>query len=65
MVDDQRRGGESIEQPAKVMRIGAMTKQLLEEVREAPLDEAARGRLKEIYETSVNELAAGALRRAA
>ena len=59
VVEDQRRGGESIEQPAKVMRIGAMTKQLLEEVREAPLDEAARSRLKEIYETSVNELAAG------
>jgi hypothetical protein len=51
--------GESVEHPAKVMRIGSMIKQLLEEVRHAPLDEASRGRLKEIYETSVKELAAG------
>ncbi|MGH9300895.1 MAG: bacterial proteasome activator family protein [Acidimicrobiales bacterium] len=52
-------GSESVEQPAKVMRIGSMTKQLLEEVRHAPLDEASRARLKEIYETSVRELASG------
>ena len=48
--------GEIIEQPAKIMRIGSMTKQLLEEVRHAPLDEAGRARLAEIYETSVGEL---------
>jgi hypothetical protein len=48
---------ESVEQPAKVMRIGAMVKQLLDEVRSAPLDEASRTRLKEIYELSVRELA--------
>lgn len=48
--------GESIEQPAKVMRVGTMMKQLLEEVRAAALDEASRDRLKEIYETSVVEL---------
>src|SRR5580704_10435666 len=48
---------ESIEQPAKVMRIGSMVKQLLEEVRQAPLDEAGRARLREIYEQSVRELA--------
>ncbi len=52
--------GESVEQPAKVMRIGMMVRQLLEEVRQAPLDEASRMRMKEIYETSVMELA-GAL----
>jgi hypothetical protein len=51
---------ESVEQPAKVMRIGSMVKQLLEEVRTAPLDEASRARLREIYEQSVRELA-GAL----
>ena len=34
--------GESVELPAKVMRIGSMIKQLLEEVRSAPLDEAGR-----------------------
>jgi hypothetical protein len=45
-----------IESPAKVLRIGAMTKELLEEVRRAPLDEAGRARLREIYETSVREL---------
>ena len=53
-------GGESVEQPAKVMRIGSMVKQLLDEVRSAPLDEASRVRLREIYEQSVRELA-GAL----
>ena len=54
----QPRGGgsETIESPAKVLRIGAMTKELLEEVRRAPLDEAGRSRLREIYETSVREL---------
>ena len=41
------------------MRIGSMLKQLLDEVRAAPLDEASRQRLREIYETSVTELAEG------
>ncbi len=50
---------ESIEQPAKLLRIGSMVKQLLEEVRSAPLDEASRGRLREIYEQSIRELAEG------
>jgi hypothetical protein len=45
-----------VSQPAKVMRIGSMVKLLLDEARSAPLDEAGRARLKEIYETSVNEL---------
>ena len=48
---------ESVEQPAKVMRIGSMIKQLLEEVRNATLDEASRDRLREIYDDSVHELA--------
>jgi hypothetical protein len=46
-----------IESPAKVMRIGSMVKQLLDEVRAASLDEAGRTRLREIYEISVRELA--------
>ena len=50
---------ESVASPAKVLRIGSMTKELLEEVRRAPLDDAGRGRLREIYETSVRELAEG------
>jgi Protein of unknown function (DUF2587) len=49
-------GGETIEKPAKVMRIGSMVKQLLDEVRLAPLDEAGRARLREIYDQSVREL---------
>ncbi|WP_227978858.1 bacterial proteasome activator family protein [Nocardia spumae] len=48
-----------VEQPAKVMRIGTMIKQLLEEVRAAPLDDASRSRLKEIHKTSVHELEQG------
>ena len=53
---DQR---ETVEQPAKVMRIGSMIKQLLEEVRAAPIDEASRAHLRDIYETSVKELTSG------
>jgi Protein of unknown function (DUF2587) len=47
---------EALEHPAKVMRIGAMVRNLLDEVRQSPLDDASRDRLKEIYETSVKEL---------
>ncbi|MEV0355957.1 bacterial proteasome activator family protein [Nocardia sp. NPDC050697] len=64
--DDQEQkeeAGESladmVEQPAKVMRIGTMIKQLLEEVRAAPLDDASRNRLKEIHKSSVRELEQG------
>jgi hypothetical protein len=53
--DDEARR-EAVEEPAKVMRIGSMIRQLLEEVRSAGLDEPARGRLKEIYDTSIREL---------
>jgi hypothetical protein len=56
---DDKPETETIDQPAKVMRIGSMIRQLLEEVKAAPLDEASRIRLKEIYETSVRELADG------
>lgn len=50
---------EAVEHPAKVMRIGSMVKLLLEEVRQSDdtLDEPSRDRLREIYETSVSELA--------
>src|ERR671937_778914 len=50
---------ETVEQPAKVLRIGSMIKQLLEEVRHAPLDDKSRARLREIYDTSVKELSEG------
>ncbi|MCL1871727.1 MAG: bacterial proteasome activator family protein [Promicromonosporaceae bacterium] len=48
-----------IEEPAKVMRIGGMIKRLLDEVRDAPLDDAARTRLAEIHERSLKELEDG------
>jgi hypothetical protein len=54
--DNEDELDETIDHPAKVMRIGSMLKQLLEEVRSATLDEASRHRLREIYETSVTEL---------
>jgi hypothetical protein len=47
---------ETVTEPAKVMRIGSMVKQLLEEVRQSPLDEASRERLAEIYERSIVEV---------
>jgi hypothetical protein len=50
---------EMVEQPAKVMRIGNMIRQLLEEVRAAPLDEKSRARLKEIHQSSISELEDG------
>ncbi len=61
---DDEDGGERaitdlVEQPAKVMRIGSMIRQLLEEVKAAPLDEASRNRLKEIHQASIKELEAG------
>ncbi len=56
---DAESPAESIERPGKVLRIGSMVKQLLEEVRQAPLDEAGRKRLREIYEQSVSELSDG------
>ena len=48
-----------IEQPAKVMRIGRMVQQLLEEVKAAPLDEPGRKRLAGVLHTSINELKDG------
>jgi hypothetical protein len=57
--DDDRSITDLVEQPAKVMRIGTMIKQLLEEVRAAPLDEASRNRLREIHATSIRELEDG------
>ena len=56
---DDRSLTDLVEQPAKVMRIGTMIKQLLEEVRAAPLDDATRNRLREIHATSIRELEEG------
>jgi hypothetical protein len=57
--DDLRDLTDLVEQPAKVMRIGSMIRQLLEEVKSAPLDEASRNRLKEIHASSIKELESG------
>ena len=58
-IDDEHPLMAQVEQPAKVMRIGTMIKQLLEEVRVAPLDDAGRARLKQIHERSIRELEDG------
>ena len=57
--DGTPRMSELVEQPAKVMRIGTMVKQLLDEVRAAPLDDASRVRLREIHQRSIKELEEG------
>ncbi len=54
--DERPEGAEAVYEPAKVMRIGTMIRQVLDEVRQAPLDEASRARVREIYDTSVAEL---------
>lgn len=57
--DEAQRLTELVQQPAKVMRIGSMIKQLLDEVKSSPLDEAARVRLRDIHARSVAELEDG------
>jgi Protein of unknown function (DUF2587) len=52
----EERQTESVNEPAKVLRIGSMVKTLLDEVRSAPLDEKSRVRLREIYEQSIRDL---------
>ena len=57
--DDLSELTDLVEQPAKVMRIGSMIRQLLEEVKSAPLDEKSRARLREIHQASIKELEQG------
>ncbi|MFT3898711.1 MAG: bacterial proteasome activator family protein [Gordonia sp. (in: high G+C Gram-positive bacteria)] len=57
--DDDSSVADLVEQPAKVMRIGTMIKQLLEEVKAAPLDDASRNRLRDIHASSIRELEDG------
>jgi hypothetical protein len=57
--DEPRSVADLVEQPDKVMRIGSMIRQLLEEVKSAPLDEASRTRLREIHQASIKELEQG------
>jgi hypothetical protein len=58
-VEGEKSVMEMVEQPAKVMRIGSMIRQLLDEVKAAPLDEQSRARLKEIHQNSIKELEDG------
>ncbi|MGI8775330.1 MAG: bacterial proteasome activator family protein [Actinomycetota bacterium] len=53
---DEDRPSDEVHHPAKVMRIASMVRNLLDEVRSAPLDDASRVRVREVYETSVKEL---------
>ena len=57
--DDDTSITDLVQQPAKVMRIGTMIKQLLEEVKSAPLDDASRNRLRDIHKASIRELEDG------
>jgi hypothetical protein len=57
--DTAKPATESISEPAKVLRIGSMVKTLLDEVRQAPLDEKSRARLREIHEQSIRDLSEG------
>jgi hypothetical protein len=57
--DERTSPADMVEEPAKVMRIGSMVKQLLEEVRSAPLDEAGRARLAHVHDRSITELEKG------
>ncbi len=57
--EEERSITDLVEQPAKVMRLGSMIKQLLEEVKSAPLDEASRARLAKIHHSTIEELETG------
>jgi hypothetical protein len=58
VVDETEDPDESgtIHEPSKLIRIASMTRAMLEEVRQAPLDEAGRGRLAGIYHRSLDQL---------
>ena len=57
--DEERNPSQLVEQPAKVMRVASMIKQLLEEVRSSPLDDAGRARMAQIHQRSIAELKDG------
>ena len=48
--------GEAVSQPAKLIRIASMVRNMLEEVRRAPLDDAGRRMLRQIHDKSLAEL---------
>ena len=56
VADETSSGDEYLRSPAKLMRIGSMIKQVLEEVHKSELDEASRGQLRDIYQNALDEL---------
>jgi|1186.fasta_scaffold1114066_1 hypothetical protein len=52
----EEQSGEQISSPTKLIRIASMVRNMLDEVRRAPLDDAGRRRLREIHERSLEEL---------
>ena len=46
----------AVPQPAKLIRIASMIRELVEEVRQTPMDEKGRGRLADIYRNSIDQL---------
>jgi hypothetical protein len=55
----QQDGGETIHRPAKLIRIGAMVRELLGEARQCTPDAAGLKRLREIYDRALGELKEG------
>jgi hypothetical protein len=49
----------NIEHPAKLLRIAVMIRELLEEVRRAPLDDTARQHLRDVHAKVIEELKTG------
>lgn len=45
-----------VTEPSKLIRIASMTRAMLDEVRQAPLDEQGRRRLLEVYQASIGQL---------
>jgi len=56
VIDPQDESGSFITEPSKLIRIASMTRAMLDEVRQAPLDEMGRRRLGEIYTNSLDQL---------
>ncbi|HXA95594.1 MAG TPA: proteasome activator [Candidatus Dormibacteraeota bacterium] len=51
--------GPTVEQPAKLIRIASMIRELLQDVRQSTPDEAGRKRLREVYERALAALKEG------
>jgi hypothetical protein len=54
--EEERPDQGSIQHPTKLLRIASMIRELVEEVRQAPLDERGRSRIREVYARTLGEL---------